>query len=186
MDTTSKRYGVLKLHEAFSSVRRPGSHILATGLAIGSGDLAFAFAFWIPRGETPMRILQSISAGLLGGRSYAGGWATALVGAALHFCIASAFVLAFYLSARRYPLLTRHPLVTGSGYGLALYLVMHLVVLPLSAAGMPSFDDLSWVASSITVHVAIGIACCLSARRALSPDSTGGMAGPLSARRRAP
>ena len=145
--------------------------LLGGGVAIGLADLAFAFAFWWPRGVPPPRILQSIAAGVLGPSSYAGGIATAALGMALHFFIATMFVLACHFVLRRLPALARRPLAHGAAYGALLYLAMNLVVLPLSAAGMPGFGDLPWVASSIAVHMAIGVACFLFARRALPPSA---------------
>jgi hypothetical protein len=79
--------------------------------------------------------------------------------------------LAYYLVARRWPLLTRRPGLFGAAYGLLLYFIMNYVVVPLSAAGSGSKDPL-WVSLSIAVHMLfIGIPCALFARLALRTRS---------------
>lgn len=85
-------------------------------------------------GVRPIRIFQSIAAGVLGRVAFQGGLATAVLGACLHFFIAFVVVLTFYLASRRAPVLTRHAVVCGLLYGLVVYLVMNFVVVPLSAA----------------------------------------------------
>src|SRR5687767_3773239 len=109
--------------------------VLYGTLAVGILDLLDAFVFFGLRGAAPLRILQSIAAGLLGRAAFAGGWRTALVGGVLHFFIAFVIVVVFLLASRRLRILTRHPVAAGLIYGAAVYLVMTFVVVPASAAG---------------------------------------------------
>jgi uncharacterized membrane protein YagU involved in acid resistance len=141
--------------------------VLAGGLVAGTLDIVYACAFWaLKAGVPPRRILQSVAAGLLGRASFEGGAATAALGLALHFLIATSMSAAYYLVARRWPLLWRRPVPCGAAYGLILYGVMNYIVVPLSAAGPGSKDPL-WIALSIAVHVLlIGIPIALFARRA--------------------
>jgi hypothetical protein len=104
-------------------------------LAIGILDLADAFVFFGLRGVSPVRILHSIAAGLLGREAFSGGVPTAVLGACLHFFIAFCIAATFLFASRRLTFLTRRPIVWGVLYGIAAYLVMNFVVLPLSAAG---------------------------------------------------
>lgn len=136
------------------------------GLLIGTLDLLFAFGFWAPRGATFTGILHSISAGWYGAQSREMGLHSAVVGALSHYLIASTFVLAYWAAAGRWPALLRHPWICGSAYGVALYLAMNFIVLPLSAAGEPSFADTAWVASSVVAHALIGVLCAWFARKA--------------------
>ena len=124
-------------------------------LAAGVLDILFAMTFWHLRaGVAPVRILQSVAAGLLGRDSFAGGAATAALGVALHFAIIAAMALAYYATAAHWRALEARPLVGGLVYGLILYGVMTFVVVPLSAAP-PSSKDVLWVALSILAHVAL-------------------------------
>jgi uncharacterized membrane protein YagU involved in acid resistance len=77
--------------------------------------------------------VQSIASGLLGTRSYELGLAAASLGVLLHFLMMFVICAIFYASSRRLSALTEHPLVWGAIYGVAVYLVMNFVVLPLSA-----------------------------------------------------
>lgn len=146
---------------------RPAAFVLAGGLVAGTLDIVYACAFWASKAGVPARrILQSVASGLLGRTSFEGGAATAALGLALHFLIATSMSAAYYLVAHRWPLLRRRPVLGGGAYGLILYGVMNHVVVPLSAAGPGSKDPL-WIALSIAVHVLlIGIPIALFARRA--------------------
>ncbi|RUL70978.1 hypothetical protein [Dyella choica] len=135
-------------------------------LVLATADLMFACTFWRELyGVPPMRILQGIAAGLLGKRAFLGGGSTAALGGLLHYVIMGGMVAAYYLVSRRATALTERPWSYGSLYGLALFVVMNLIVVPLSA--MPKTPPVpSWIASSIVIHVVIGLTIALSARRA--------------------
>jgi hypothetical protein len=112
------------------------------------------------------RILQSVSAALLGETSITGGAATAALGLALHQLIAETMSVTYYLVAGRWALLRERPVLCGAGYGLLLYGIMNYVVVPLSAAGPGSKNPL-WVGLTVAVHaLLIGIPIALFARRA--------------------
>ena len=112
----------------------PAQAILFGTLTVGVLDILDAFIFFGLRGVAPIRILQSIASGLLGREAYSGGLTTAALGTLLHFFIAFVVVVTYYLASRRLPFLTRRPWLFGPLYGLLVYAVMNLVVLPLSAA----------------------------------------------------
>ena len=83
---------------------------------------------------------QGIASGLLGRSSFQGGAARWILGLVLHFFIALSMTAYYYYTAsRKLPFLKEYPLICGLFYGMALYLVMNLVVVPLSAihAGGP-------------------------------------------------
>ena len=146
----------------------PLGFVLAGGLVAGTLDIVYACVFWgVKRAVPVQRILQSVAAGLLGQASFEGGGATAALGLALHFFIALSMSVTYYLVARRWLLLQQRPYLCGAGYGLLLYAIMNYVVLPLSAAGPGSKDQL-WITLSIAVHVfLIGVPIAVFARRAL-------------------
>ena len=137
------------------------------GIVLGSLDILFAVAFWSTRDVTATRIFQSVASGVLGNASYSGGVATAWLGAGLHYFIATMMVVVYYLAGRRSGKLVRRPVAFGLPYGLLLYGVMNFVVLPLSAAGLPRFDNIPWVAGSVVMHMVFGVTCALFARSAL-------------------
>ena len=145
----------------------PMRTLLPAALGIGTLDLLFAWGFWANKGVAFTDILHSIAAGWYGKASRDMRATSAVVGALSHYAIILAFVLAYWLLAKRFRALRTHPWRYGLPYGLGLYAVMYLVVLPLSAAGSPGFGNLAWVAASIAMHMLIGVLCAFAARRAL-------------------
>jgi uncharacterized membrane protein YagU involved in acid resistance len=143
--------------------------VLAGGLVAGTLDILYACVFWGLKRDVPARrIFQSVAAGVLGKATFDGGLRTAALGLALHFFIALSMAAAYYVVARRWPLLWRQPWLCGAVYGVFLYVVMNYVVVPLSRAGAGSKDVL-WVTLSVLVHmVLVGIPCALFARRAVA------------------
>jgi uncharacterized membrane protein YagU involved in acid resistance len=99
----------------------------------GALDLAAAIVSSGLRGVEPLRLMQSIASGVLGSSSYELGIAAASLGVLLHFLIMFVICAVFYAASRRLSALTKHPVVWGAIYGVAVYLVMNFVVLPLSA-----------------------------------------------------
>ena len=115
----------------------PRRALLLGALTVGVLDIFDAFVFFGFRGVPPLRILQAIASGVLGREAAAeGGLGTAALGLLLHFFIAFMVVLVFHLVSRKVPILTRYPLVTGPLYGIAVYFIMTLVVVP-SSRSMP-------------------------------------------------
>jgi len=119
--------------------------LLATVVA-GTLDMADACLYWgITKGVPPERIFQSVASGLLGKAAFKGGAATAALGLFLHFAIMAVMVATYVAASVRLPALTRRPVIMGLSYGLATYVVMNSVVLPLSQVGprgpflLPSF-----------------------------------------------
>jgi hypothetical protein len=108
--------------------------ILAGGAVAGTLDLSAAFiSSWLRAGVGPVRVMQSIASGLLGAASFSGGARTAALGVAAHFLIATVATAVFYFASRTLRSLVEHVIVAGLLYGVAVYLFMNFVVLPLSA-----------------------------------------------------
>jgi hypothetical protein len=117
------------------------SAIVWGGLAAGIGDSLLALVLY----RVPLPIIyQSIAAGLLGRDAYSGG-------------------LAVYVSASRaLPLLARQPVPCGLAFGIAVYLFMKYVVLPLSAVTrLTPFDPAAMIGHAVLV----GLPIALFARR---------------------
>ena len=122
--------------------------IFWAGLIAGAMDITAAFVTWAPQGVSPIRILQGIASGLLGAQSFAGGWKTAALGLVCHFFIAFLAATVFYLASRKIALMTHRPILSGILYGVAVYLVMYWIVMPLSNFHKRPF---SWSATMIAI-----------------------------------
>ena len=105
------------------------------GLVVGILDMLFAFSFYgLILGAQTLRIFQSVAAGLLGRTAaYEGGIKTFLLGILLHFVVASCIAAVYYAASLIFPVLLRHAVLSGLGYGAIAYLGMNYVVVPLSA-----------------------------------------------------
>ena len=107
--------------------------IVWAGLIAGTLDITSAFVnSGIQGGRSPIWVLQSVASGLLGRDSFAGGFATASLGLAVHFLIAFTAATVFYTASRRIAVLVNRPVVSGLLYGITVWLFMYLVVLPLT------------------------------------------------------
>jgi hypothetical protein len=150
---------------------RPGAFptIFYGGLAIGILDLTFAFTFYgLILGVKPLRIFQSVAAGVLGRpAAIEGGVRTFLLGIVLHFVVATCIAAVYYLATLVLPVLIRHAVVSGLSYGVIAYFGMRYIVVPLSAIGqrgpLPRFPIL--LTELIGHAVLVGLPVALLARR---------------------
>ena len=101
--------------------------ISCRGVIAGALDLTSAYISFGPN------VPRGIAAGLLGPSAHQGGLGTYIVGIFLHFFIAMSAAFVFYLASRKLGFMVQHPVVCGLFFGIAVFLVMNLIVLPLSA-----------------------------------------------------
>ncbi|HEX6834812.1 MAG TPA: hypothetical protein VF132_14840, partial [Rudaea sp.] len=137
------------------------------GAAAATIDILFAFVFYGLRVDaTPLRVLQSIASGLFGRASFEGGIATAAAGLVAHYVILIVAAWWYYLAALRLRALTAHPVTFGALYGVVIYFVMHLVVVPLSAAPAFKFNFVNQACEFFN-HGVLGIAISLIVARGI-------------------
>ena len=106
------------------------------GLIIGTADaIIYHLLVTSVLGGYPLTsVYQYIASGALGASAFAGGIATALLGVLIHFFVAFVVAGVFILSAYRIPLLRRYSIVGSLLYGFGVFIVMTMIVTPLSAA----------------------------------------------------
>lgn len=139
--------------------------ILAGGAIAGTLDLAFAFTFAGMHGASPLRVLQFIASGLLGRDSFAGGWRSAGLGALCHYSILTVATSTYLIASRRLTVLARSPFICGPLYGVAIYLVMNFIVVPLSAVPARN-HTLEGVVGDLASHLFfVGLPVALLVRR---------------------
>jgi hypothetical protein len=130
-----------------------GKTIAFAWLAAGTLDILAAFATSGLKGIGPLSILKAIASGVMGAKAFKGGLDVAALGLALHFAIMLGIVFVFWGASRSMRFLLDKPIPFGLLYGVAVYAVMNLVVLPLSAIAFK--PEYSWpsLATGITVHM---------------------------------
>ena len=135
------------------------------GLIAGVLDITAAFVVNGLRGRSAIWVLQSIASGLLGPTSYKGGFKTAALGLALHFLIATTATAVFFVASRPLKFLVRQAIVCGLLYGVAVYLFMNLVVLPLAFPFKIAYP-VKQVVIGLLVHMScVGLPISLVVRR---------------------
>lgn len=135
------------------------------GLIAGSLDITAALAVYGLSGLPPMRLLQGIAGGLLGARTFEGGFSTALLGLLCQFLIAFSVAAVYFAVSRGLPFLVRHAVVSGFLYGVAVYFFMNRIVVPLSAATKYPFS-LKMMVIGVVIHMfCVGLPISLIVRR---------------------
>ena len=146
------------------------------GLLIGIFDLLFAFIFYgLILGVPPLRIFQSVAAGVLGRpTALEGGVRTFLLGILLHFVVATCIASVYFLATQFLPILVRHPVTSGLIYGVVAYFGMKFIVIPLSAIGQrPPLPRLTVLLTEVIGHAfLVGLPVALLAQRSARANKT--------------
>jgi uncharacterized membrane protein YagU involved in acid resistance len=142
--------------------------ILVGGLIAGilDGFDAVVYYGWAS-GVGPTRLFQHIASGLLGVKAFSGGWPTTFLGVACHFAIAIGAAAVFYAASLMIPFLAQKPWISGPVFGLCVFLVMHNIVVPLSAVAPRKTPMAGWeLADQLFSHMFfVGLPIALMARR---------------------
>ncbi len=110
--------------------------IIKAWLIVGTLDIGSAFLqYSVTTGKNPLRVLHSIASGVLGTDSFTMGTPAMLLGLILHYFIALSFTVAFFAAYPRIAFLRRNNLLTAFVYGVFIWSVMNLIVVPLSRIG---------------------------------------------------
>lgn len=148
--------------------------ILGIGLVAGTLDITDALVFSYFRGATPVMVFQYIASGLIGLKSFQLGWTSVVLGVAIHYFIALTWTAVFYIASRRFTVLVRRPVFSGLLYGVAVYLFMNLVALPLSGVPHPlkPVSFVSRVNGVLALMLCIGLTIALLVRRSSERPAT--------------
>ncbi|HTW44443.1 MAG TPA: hypothetical protein VMD58_02765 [Acidobacteriaceae bacterium] len=139
--------------------------ILTAGLVAGTLDLTLAIVYFGVTLHAPFTAVpQAVASGVLGAKAFRLGIPAALLGIFLHYFIALTVADFYYAASLRVPYLNRRPILSGAVYGIAVFLVMQFIVVPLSRRG-PSHPQFSWFIANIASHIVfIGITIALITR----------------------
>ena len=140
--------------------------ILTAGLVAGTLDLALAIVYFAVTAHAPFTAIpHAVASGLLGARAFRLGIASAALGIFLHYFIALTVADFYYVASLRIPFLNRRPILSGAAYGVAVYLVMQYIVVPLSRRPGPRQFTHAWIVANICSHIFfIGITIALITR----------------------
>jgi hypothetical protein len=130
--------------------------IVLGGLAAGVLDILDAFIVTSLNGCSPIRVLHAIASGVLGRSASQGGVPAAALGLVLHFVIAFGAATTYFLASRKLPFLLRHWVPAGIAFGLAVWVFMYYVVLPITFGRPNTLPALPQLLNQLGIH-ALGV-----------------------------
>lgn len=141
--------------------------MLLTGLLAGILDLTYAYLdVYVRSGRIATKMFQYIAGGALGlPASMKGGVPVIVLGIFFHFFIAFSFTLFFFLLYRKSKISALNPFLLALLYGIFIWSVMTLVVLPLSALPARPVDWGKGAFDAFMFGVTFGLVLVFSARR---------------------
>jgi len=137
-------------------------------LVCGTLDIVYAALLSVALGGTARGMLLLVASGPFGNGVADWGVAGAIAGLLVHYGIMAVMVLVFGLLVQRSPLGTMSPWLSGLLYGLALYLVMYWIVLPLRFPAIHPVTDPVKIFRALFPHIVlVGWPMAFIARRTL-------------------
>lgn len=137
------------------------SGVLLGGFAAGTIDIGAACLIYH---IGPSVVLQSIAGGLVGAAAHHGGLSVSLLGLGLQWAMSLLIAAIYGAAALRLQFLLSRPLPWGLAYGVAIFVVMNYVVMPLSAIGHVPRFTVTTFALNLLAMLAFGLIVSFSAR----------------------
>jgi len=141
--------------------------ILIAGLVAGTIDILAAISVYvlIMKRITTTQLLQGIARGVFGKPAFEGGIKMALAGLGFHFIIAFSFTIFYFFIFPFIPFLKKQRIICGLLYGIFVWCVMNLAILPLlHIADIPTKWD-SMARGAIILMLCIGLPISLIVSR---------------------
>jgi len=133
------------------NVKSTAQAIIWAALVGGTLDAAAGvIVYFIYFGMNPFQVLQLIASGVFGPAVINGSFVYVVAGLLLHYFIAFAVAVIFYGAASQIKFLVNQKVIVGLAYGLGIWLVMNLLVLPISNTPKNPFNpglaafEISW------------------------------------------
>ena len=134
------------------------STIIRSGIIVGTLDIFSTFIYYfIKTKDNPLIILKFVASGIFGKESFSGGNLMMLSGFILHYFIAFAFTIFLFWLFPKINFLSKNKIVTGTIYGIFIWTVMNLVVVPLSNIPNRSFNTVNAIINAVILIICIGI-----------------------------
>jgi hypothetical protein len=138
--------------------RRAIKAVLCAWLLAGTLDIAAASIYYpLASGVKVMTLLQGIASGVVGEKAFVGGLATAALGVALHYLIALIWTLVLFGVFRKVYELVANRFVIGMAYGIVVWIVMNLIVLPQSRVHQAPFNLSKAIVGAVILMFCIGL-----------------------------
>jgi hypothetical protein len=134
--------------------------ILIGGSLAGLFDITYAMLRW------SWHVPRVVAGGLLGPDALRSeSLAVWFLGLILHFAITNIDAAIYYAASRKLEFLKQHAVVCGLFFGIAMYLVMNLIVVPFSALHRAADIPVAALREGLVVHMLLGLTIALSVKR---------------------
>jgi hypothetical protein len=134
--------------------------IVKAGLLVGTLDILSAFLhYYIKTHDTHfLGIFKFIASGAVGKeQADAGDSGMILMGLFLHYAIAFSFTIFFFWIYPKVKILSTNRVLTGIAYGLFIWMVMNLIIVPLSNVPPRPFTIANATINVVILMVCVGI-----------------------------
>ncbi|WP_318345118.1 DUF1440 domain-containing protein [Flagellimonas baculiformis] len=146
--------------------RKPSfKKITSIALLVGTLDILAAMVITLLHGNGPIKMLRYIASGAFGNLAFSGGEIFTFLGLLFHYSLAFLWTILFF---RAYPFLRKvikSVLLLGIAYGLFVWGVMNLLVLPISKAFQGPFTMVSTLTGILVLMVTMGLPLSCIANR---------------------
>ena len=132
--------------------------IVGAWLIAGTLDITAASIYYPIRYDLSLEVLyQNIASGVFGARAFAGGTLMSALGLAFHYIIALIWTVIFYAAYPRIGILQKNRFAAGMAYGILVWAVMNLVVLPLSNVNRSPLQFIPSLIAALILMFCIGL-----------------------------
>jgi hypothetical protein len=131
--------------------------IFWAGLLVGTLDISGAIINSLANNGNPKMIFPYIASAVFGKEAFSGGTSMSIIGGLFHYVVAYSFTVFFFLIYPKLHFLSVNRLLTGFLYGIFIWCVMNLIVVPLTQINkFPKWNAKLPIQAGILI-VAIGI-----------------------------
>lgn len=141
--------------------------VLLAGFITGTLDILSAFVYFsiASHGQPVSKILVFVSSGVFGKEAFSAGPAMMWWGLLFHYIIALIWSFVFFTLYPKIKMLHKHPVATGLAYGLFVWCVMNLVVIPLSQVPHGPLRVVNSVINILILMAMIGLPLSFMAKK---------------------
>lgn len=142
------------------------SDVLSAGLIAGTLDgIAAALVYVIRTGKNPLNVYRYVASGVFGQDALSGGVTMAMMGILFHYTIATSWALIFFVLCSRNSILLKNWLLSGIAYGIVVWLLMNLVILPLSRVSSAPMTVDSVIIGATVIMGCVGLPIAFMANK---------------------
>ena len=142
------------------------SSIILAGLIAGTLDITAAcIQFYIMTERGPETIFRYIASAVVGKDAFSGGMGMILLGFFLHYLIAFIWTILFFLLYPRIRSISGNIIVNAFVYGLIVWSLMNLVIVPLTRINRAPIDFVKAIPGILIIIFCVGLPISIVAER---------------------